>query len=85
MMGYLLAARAMGTFTAVWDAVSGATSYVVQAGTATGLSDIYNANVGDALTATLTIPIGTYYTRAVVVGGAHNGELTTGGEQVVTV
>ena len=87
-MGYLrLYPAAIGTteIALFWEAVAGATSYVAQVGTATTLSDTFNANVGNLLTTVVLVPAGTYYTRTVVVGGAHAGELTTGGEQTVTV
>ena len=64
----------------VWDAVVGATSYVLQVGRATGVYDVYNANVGNVLTSTLTLTSRTYYARVVPVGA---GSATA--EQVVTV
>jgi hypothetical protein len=39
-------------------------------GTATGLSDIYNANVGAVITYTLALEAGTYYWRALAYAGA---------------
>jgi hypothetical protein len=40
-----------GTATAMWNASPGATSYIVQAGSAPGLSDYTNVNIGNATTA----------------------------------
>jgi hypothetical protein len=70
-----------------WDAASGATSYVLKVGTTSmqTTSDTYDANVGNVLTHYLSLQSGTYYGRAVIVGGPHNGELTAGGERAVTV
>lgn len=77
----------VGGVNLIWAAVDGATSYVVKVGTtsmqATG--DTYDADVGNVMFATLSLSTGTYYARTVVVGGAHDGELTTGGEQQVVV
>lgn len=64
----------------VWDAVGGASSYVLQIGTSTGQSDRYNSNVGNVLTYTLTLLPGTYYSRVVPQGA---GSTTV--EQVVSV
>ena len=72
-------------FAFTWAVVSGATSYVLQIGTATTLSDVYEANVGNVLQASVALRSGTYVSRTVVVGGAHDGELTLNGEQPVTV
>ncbi len=48
-----------------WTAVGGATSYTLQVGTDTGLSDTFNAVVGNVLTYTLLMAVGTYYSRVV--------------------
>lgn len=68
-----------------WDEVEGATSYVLQIGSATGQSDVVNTNVGYVRAKTVLLGVGTWYARVVVVGGAHDGELTPGGEQEVTI
>lgn len=73
-------ARYGQTVAFVWDAVVGATSYVLQVGTATTESDIYNANVGNVLAESLYLDPGTYYSRVVPQGA---GSATD--EQVVTV
>ena len=52
----------------VWDAVVGATSYIVQIGTATGQSDVYNADVGNFLTTTRYLMTGIYFSRVVPQG-----------------
>ena len=86
-MGYVRIYSAAPTteIASFWAAVDGATSYVLQVGTLTTLSDVYNENVGNVLTAFVLLPAGTYFIRSIVVGGAHDGELTTGGEQQVVV
>jgi hypothetical protein len=67
----------------VWDATEGATSYLLQVGTATGQSDTYNADVGDVLTYSLDLAPDTYYARVTPYTGGTPG--TTSDEQVVTV
>lgn len=64
----------------IWSAVVGATSYVLQVGTATTLSDVYNSNVGNVLSAYLPLASGLYYSRVVPVGAG-----STTDEQEVTV
>ena len=64
----------------IWDAVVGATSYVLQVGSATTLSDIYDSNVGNVLTSYLPLATGTYYSRVVPVGAG-----STTDEQTVVV
>ena len=64
----------------VWDAVVGATSYVLQVGSATTLSDIYNDNVGNTLSYGLELAPGTYYSRVVPQGAG-----STTAERTVTV
>ena len=74
---------AYGNTTYVWDAYAGADSYVLQVGTATGLSDSYNVNVGNYLTHTLALAPGTYYARRLAYAGATL--LHTSAEQTRTV
>jgi hypothetical protein len=64
----------------VWDAVGGATSYVLQIGTSTGQSDTFNQNVGDVSTYSVALSAGTYYSRVVPQGAG-----STTAEQTVTV
>lgn len=66
-----------------WEVVAGATSYVLQVGTATGESDTYNANVGNVLTYTLLLAAGTYYSRVIPYTGDTAGDAKD--EQTVTV
>lgn len=61
---------AEGNTAFVWDAYAGANSYVLQVGTSPGLSDRYNANVGNFLTHTLALAPGTYYARRLAYAGA---------------
>ena len=63
----------------VWAAVESATSYVLQIGTATTESDVYNSNVGNVLTADVPLASGTYYSRVVPVGAGS----TTDEQEVV--
>ena len=50
---------APGTATAAWTAVSGATSYVLQAGTAPGLADLFSDDIGSRTAASATgLPVG---------------------------
>ena len=67
----------------VWDATEGATSYLLQVGTATGQSDTFDDDVGDVLTYSLDLDAGTYYARVTPYPGATPG--TTSDEQVVTI
>lgn len=48
-----------------WDEVASSDSYVLQIGSATGLSDVYNKNVGSVLAYGMYLPAGTYYMRTV--------------------
>ena len=58
----------------------GATSYVLQVGTATTESGVYNSDVGNKLGITLPLAAGTYYWRVVPQGA---GSTTV--EQTVTL
>lgn len=67
-----------GSIAFVWAAVGGATSYVLQIGSATTLSDIFNFNVGNVTDYSVTLSAGTYYSRVVPVGaGSETDEQTT--------
>lgn len=72
-----------GTTYFVWDAVSSATSYVLQVGTSTGASDRFNEDVGNVLTYALDLSTGTYYSRT--QAWANSSCLSTTAEQTVTV
>lgn len=53
----------------VWDAVIGATSYILQVRTSdSGAYNVFNSSVGDVLTYTLSLTAGVYYARVVPVG-----------------
>ena len=61
----------------VWDAVGGATSYVLRVGTATNTYNIFDADVGNVLTSSLNLARGTYYCRVAPQGaGAPTDEQT---------
>ena len=64
----------------VWDAVDGATSYVLSIGPSTGSYTTYNSNVGNNLSAGVPLAAGTYYWIATPQGA---GSATA--EQTVTV
>ena len=55
--------------TAVWTPVSGATSYVLQAGTAPGLADLFSGDIGNRTEASATgLPTGfNAYVRVMAV------------------
>jgi hypothetical protein len=60
-----------------WSAVAGASSYILQVGTATGLSDVHDTDVGNVLTYSLSWPNVTYYSRVVPQGaGSTTAEQT---------
>lgn len=63
-----------------WGAVVGATSYILQIGTGSSRSDVFNCNVGNKLTFSVALNAGTYYVRVVPVGAG-----STTGEQTVVV
>ena len=67
----------------MWDTVVGATSYVLQVGSSSGLSDVLNADVGYVLTYGVVLTQGTYYWRVVPYTGATPGVATD--EQSVVV
>lgn len=63
-----------------WSSVSGATSYVLQVGSATGESGVFNQDVGNVLSHYLYLSSGTYYSRVVPQGAG-----STTDEQVTTI
>lgn len=67
----------------VWAASAGADSYVLQIGRATGVYDVYDANVGNVLTKTVRMVAGVFYARVVPYTGESAG--TASDEQTVAV
>jgi hypothetical protein len=57
-----------------WNSVTGAVAYVVQVGTASGASNLFNAPVGNVTAASGAVPGGTYFWRVIAVGPS--GELS---------
>jgi hypothetical protein len=51
-----------------WNASAGAVAYIVQAGTASGASNLFNASVGNITGAQGSLPPGTYFWRVIAVG-----------------
>ncbi len=70
--------RSIGlTATLDWDGSAGATSYIVEAGSASGLANLFNQNVGGRMQLTAAAPGGNYVTRirgvnACGIGAASN-------------
>ncbi|MEP7116010.1 MAG: hypothetical protein ABI880_00400 [Acidobacteriota bacterium] len=61
--GTLSAAVSGRSVSLVWGAASGAASYVVEAGSASGLTNVLVSNVGSAMSIGGPVPPGTYYAR----------------------
>jgi hypothetical protein len=59
-----------------WGAASGATSYALEAGTASGLANIAVVNVGGALAFATPAPAGTYFVRVRGVNACGSGAAT---------
>jgi hypothetical protein len=81
--GNLNASVSNSTVTLTWQPASAgcaATAYVVQAGSAPGLSDLAIFNVGNTTRLSVTAPVGTYFVRVVGVnafgGSVPSNELT---------
>ncbi len=55
-----------------WNRVSGGRSYRLEAGSATGLTNLANVDLGDAASYETTVPVGTYFVRVRTVGAAGN-------------
>lgn len=52
-----------GTLRLSWNRAPGAQSYRLEAGTAAGLSDLFNGDVGDVASLEGVVPLGTYFVR----------------------
>lgn len=61
--GPLVATVAGASVNLAWGSVTGAASYVLEAGSATGRSDVLVANVGSSLGVSATAPTGTFFVR----------------------
>ncbi len=55
-----------------WNRVTGGRSYRLEAGSATGLTNLANVDLGDAASYETTVPVGTYFVRVRTVGAAGN-------------
>lgn len=55
-----------------WNRVTGGRSYRLEAGSATGLTNLANVDLGDAASYDTTVPVGTYFVRVRTVGAAGN-------------
>lgn len=82
-----LSSAVFGTFVTLnWTAPAGAcaaTGYVVQAGSAAGLTNLAVINLGASTTLSVSAPPGTYYVRVVALNGF--GGSAPSNESVVTV
>ncbi len=61
--GFTATPHGGGGVSLAWDAVPGATSYVIEAGSGPGQADLAVIPVGNALAVAGVVPPGTYYTR----------------------
>ena len=69
----------------VWDAVPSAVRYTLRVGTSHGASNVYDGNVGDVLTASLTLNTAATYHSRVLAYDSGGALLNTTDEQDVTV
>ncbi len=51
-----------------WNASAGAVAYILQAGTASGASNLFNGSLGNTTAASGALPPGTYFWRVIAVG-----------------
>jgi hypothetical protein len=66
-----VAVTVVGRFVSVtWQPVTGATDYIVEAGSLPGSSDVFNSGVGSVLSVGGTVPPGRYYVRVRARSGA---------------
>jgi hypothetical protein len=61
------------TVTLSWTASLDAQTYVLQAGSASGASEIFSGAVGNITALTATVPTGTYYIRVIALNGGAQG------------
>ena len=66
-----------------WNASAGASEYFLQAGTAPGLSNLFNGTVGNATAISGTVGAGTYYVRLMAANSC--GTSAPSSELVLTV
>jgi hypothetical protein len=71
------------TVTLAWSASTNANFYALHVGTAPGASNVFNASVGAATSATGTLPAGQYFWRVTAVGSG--GSTAASGERLFTV
>lgn len=71
------------TVSLTWQSASGATSYIVEAGSGAGLSNLATLNNGAATALVTAAPIGTYYVRVRAANSCGSGPASN--EVVVTV
>jgi len=57
-----------------WERSPSATSYVLEAGTAAGQANLFNANVGNVLSLSATAPFGVYFTRLRAINACGSSE-----------
>ena len=70
-----------------WQPTMGATDYVVQAGTAAGRSDVFNASIGPLALISGVVPRGRYYVRVLArngLGTSQPSAYSSRGSQIVT-
>ena len=81
----LTGSRSGNTATVSWTTPSGGpvTTYVLQAGSSTGASNLYNASVGMMTTLSATVSPGTYFVRVIAHSGC--GPSGASNEVVITV
>lgn len=81
--GNLTSAVTGTTVSLNWQSASGATSYIVEAGSGTGLADLATLNNGAATTLVTAAPPGTYYVRVRAANSCGSGPASN--EVVLTV
>jgi hypothetical protein len=64
-----------------WNGVVGAVAYIVQVGTVSGASNVFNARVGDITGASGSLPSGAYFWRVIAVGPSGDASLASAESQ----